>query len=526
MRWTPTLLGLLATIALGCAAESGVTVEEFAGDCRTAHDGAALFAPAAAVPMEYVPGAVDGDHWGGFFGGGLAVADFDGDARPDLYLANRGVSPSLFLNAGGFGFDEVPGAGGADPGPFTNGASAADIDSDGDVDLVVMSDGLDRVYRNEGDGTFTEITAEAGFDVPERTLAVAWADVNGDRWLDPFFCGFFGAWEGADGDPAPDRFYLSDGAGGWDDATDLFPTADEPSGCFGARFVDLDGDDQLDLLVTNDKGNFFTPDQAWMGSEDGSFTEEANDRGLGQGHSGMGVAVGDFDGDGDPDVWKSGTPDWLLVNDGGRFVDVSATSGVRAGSGRSGSSWDVDTWDFDGDGDLDVLSLVSGYGVGAEAADGDQVWINRGDATFELQPGSALGLAVPSVTRSMGRADLDGDGAPDLVLPEIGERVATYQGRCTGGHFVEVRVHGTHCAADAPGATVRIEAGGQRWEEQVTVGGQVQSSQPPWLHFGLGDADTVDRVEVVFPCGAVQSAEDLPADTRLSVVESTDPGAG
>jgi hypothetical protein len=154
------------------------------------------------------------------------------------------------------------------------------------------------------------------------------------------------------------------------------------------------------------------------------------------------------------------------------------------------------------------------------------VWLNRGDGTFDLRSGEAIGLDGPTVTRSMGRADLDGDGAPDLVLPEPEERVSVYQGRCTGEHFVEVRIVGTHCAAEAPGTKVRLEADGRVLEQQVTVGGHVQSSQPPWLHFGLGDADSVDRLEVVFPCGARGVAEDLPGGVRIVVREDPEHDGG
>jgi hypothetical protein len=500
-------------------------VVDFEADCREAHEGTGLFSAVEeprGIPWKPESAAAPGDGHAGSFGAGLAVGDFDGDGAPDVYLPDGGGQSQWFRNIGDFHFEPVPGAGGADPGPLAIGASAADFDSDGDLDLVVMSELDDRIFRNEGDGSFTDITDESGIRVPERTLAVAWADVDGDRWLDPFFCTFFGAWEGSDHDPAPDHFYLGDGAGGWTEATERFPGAEQPSGCFAARFADFDGDGAIDLAAVNDKGGWadYAVDPLWMGKGDGTFSEEAAERGMDHAHSGMGLVVADLDGDSDLDAWKTCTPDRFLANDGtAHFVDASIAAGLEADAGRPGATWDVDAWDWDDDGDLDVLALVSDYSWAPDPARPDNAWTNDGAGHFVLQDAAALGLRSPSMTRSLGRADLDGDGAPDLVLPEAGIGTPVYQARCGEAGFVEVRVEGTHCARMAPGTKVRIQAGAVDVEQVVTVGGGVQSSQPPWLHFGLGDAAEVQRLSVRFPCGASAEFVNLPARTRLLIRE-------
>ena len=493
---------------------AGWSVEELGRGCASAHGAAVPFLDRTAGDLlrPFVNDSAPDDLWPDSFGGGAAAADFDGDGLPDLVLTDRGTPPRLLWNRGDFVFEE----GGVTLGPdrLVTGASTADWDDDGDPDLWILAEGPDRLFRND-DGVLVEVSGGVG---PGRSLSTAFGDLDGDGRLDAVSCSFFGNEADSDQQPAPDHAYLGDGEGGFVDRPDLLPGIQETSGCFAVAFAPL-LDVGAQVVMVHDKGEFFTADRLFV-EQGGQWSDEAEARGADQRHSGMGIAVLDLDGDGHLDLWKTSSPqDKLLRNLGdGTFADASAAVGLIGE--RPGTSWDVDAWDVDDDGDPDVLAAHAGYidpSVPGDSAQPDILWRNDGGSVSPEDP-AELGLLEAAIDRSIVRADFDDDGAMDLLLPtlELGARV--FQGRCSDGGFLRVRVEGSHCPRDAAGAHVQLTAGGRAQVQAVIRGGQYGSAQPGELHFGLGGAQP-ESLRVRWPCGVEAEVDDLQADTRVTVTE-------
>jgi len=481
------------------------------------------------IDWEYEHAFTDGDQWPDEFSMGLVADDFDGDGWVDLYITNRALSPSYFRNTGSGRFEEVPDAGGADPGPLSTGATAADVDGDGDPDLLVMLDTEVRLYRND-DGAFVDVTEESGLVVPERTVAVTWSDLDGDGDLDAYFCSFFTV-HGVDpgSNPWPlggaDRLFLNDGGGHFTEASDRMPGAEAPSGCFAVVALDFDGDGSPEIATSYAKGEVVTPDHYWVRSGK-DWRDTAAEASLQQAHSGMGLAWGDFDGDEDFDLWKTNGKsdgDRLLMNAGPNlFVDASLVSGIYDPARRA-TPHDADAWDFDDDGDLDVFIQLSTYldpGGTTPTLPGSpyhEMYWNDGSGNFSMERSIDQGIWATELSRSMVRADFNGDGGEDIAIPYWDAGLGLYFGRCSGAGFVRVDLRGPQGNPRGVGARVEVEASGRVQVQEVTLGGQTSSSQSPTLRFGLGGADRIDRITVVFPSGAVSEVLDLPTNARVLI---------
>ncbi len=524
MRWT--LLLLLA----GCLpADPDETppddepeplwfVEDMGRACESAHGAPTPFLERSAGPL-LAPFTTDNapdDLWPDSFGGGATAADFDLDGLPDLVLTDRGSPPRLLWNRGAFVFEEDSEVE-LGPDRLVIGASTADWDDDGDPDLWILAEGPDRLYRNDG-GRLVDITAESGVSVGGRSLAAAFGDVDGDGLLDAITCTFFGNEAGADTLPAPDHVFVGDGDGGFVEQPTLLPGLQLASGCFALAFAPL-LDEGAQIVKVHDKGEWFSPDQFFV-QRGGLWRDEAEERGAAQQHSGMGVSILDIDGDGHLDIWKTSSPtDKILRNlGGGAFIEASAALGLEVE--RPGTSWDVDSWDLEDDGDPDVLAVNAGYvdpSLPGESPQPDILWRNDGGTMVPLDPVD-LGLIEASVDRSIVRADFDDDGAQDLLLPTLETGARIFQGRCSDAGFLRVRVEGAHCPRDGAGARVELDAGGRVQVQAVVRGGQYASAQPSELHFGLGGA-APDSLHVTWPCGTEAWLRELSPDTRITIVE-------
>jgi len=456
------------------------------------NDGDGRFAPA---PEAW---AMDGGRWGT----GGAAGDLDGDGWPDLVVLQWGPD-RVFLNRGGQGFEEITERAGLQGERWGTSAALFDYDGDGVLDLAVINylafdrervgppggrctwkghpvmcgpEGLtpvhDQLYRGIGDGTFREVTAEAGFR------------------------------------PAEAGFGL------------------------GVTALDHDLDGRVDLYVSNDS----TPNFLWENQGDGTFEEvgflrAVSHDGSGKEQAGMGIAAADVDGDGRQDLLVtnfSGESNALYQTRGGKgFRERSSASGL-GGPSIVTLGWGASLEDFDLDGDVDA-AVLNGHvypqadlpGTDTSYAQPDHFYENTGGGHFTLRP---LSNGPDRVSRASAVADLDRDGDLDLVAVELDGGVYVLRNRTRtrdgegGPHWLTVRPHGKGSNSFALGATVRAEwEGGARTAEIRTSGGY-QSSVPPEAHFGLGGAGAA-RVIVRWPSGREQVLEDVPADRTLDVEE-------
>ena len=464
--------------------------------------------------------------------GGVVAADFDQDGAADLYLPQL-VGPSAVYwgrGDGTFEVGEVDDA--ALPEALATGASAADYDGDGDLDLVVTS--LADLHLLELQGRrFVDVTDELGITPgPGWGGTPAWGDYDGDGDLD-LYEGRQGTAVVSDTEvvPAPDAFWRNEGDGFVDVIDQLpFPGGEDGMWLHG-RFQDFDRDGDVDLFHVNDFGTITTHSLLWEneGASEGGWrwTERLGASGVGPLVAPMGLAVRDFDGDGLQDLWFSdigGAPIYRSL-DPWQWVDVSRVWAPETSHGARDISWSVVDIDLDGDGHPGVLVT---YGpLPCNEFDEPDCDYHQRDRYFD-RVGSDLHFVEqpvvwPSVpdgnSRGVGMADFDGDGVPDLLIGHVRQAPSLLFGRCTANRRLVVRLQDEGSAnVFGIGARVEVQAGGRTQEQAVVAGGRgTFSGSDPALFFGVGGVDLVDRVTVHWPGGEEQRIESVCANCELLV---------
>jgi hypothetical protein len=495
--------------------------------------------------------------------GGVAVFDFDGDGRLDVFFTNGAAIPSLekdspkysnrlFRNEGGLKFRDVTDAAGLRGAGYSMAAAVADYDNDGDADLYVGGVHRQALYRNTG-GRFEEVAARAGVASGEWVVGGVWLDHDNDGWLDLLavnytvwtpafdrFCGDSGRgirvychpkWFA----PVAVSLFRNRGDGTFEDVSVRSGIAAHKGRGMGVGIADYDADGLPDFYVANDK----LPSVLFHNRKGGTFEEVALLAGVslpehGQEISAMGVEFRDYDNDGRPDLHVTalaGESFPLFRNIGnGLFQDVTHRSGLsRLVAARSG--WGNGLFDFDNDGWKDLFTANSHVNDEIERFQSNKyrlpnsVFRNLGDVTFsDASASSGLDAGPARAHRGAAFGDLDQDGRVDVVVSSLGEPAELWANRSPdGGHWLAVRLVGTKSNRDGIGAVVKVTSSADpRWREQfnhmTTAVGYASSSAGP-VHFGLGSARKVD-VEVRWPSGTVQLLKDVGSDQVLNVRES------
>ncbi|MFQ6015500.1 MAG: FG-GAP-like repeat-containing protein [Anaerolineae bacterium] len=434
--------------------------------------------------------------------------DYTGDGYLDLFVANWSPEPqvaanNLYRNNGDGTFTDVAAQLGVATSRGTMRGVFADYDNDGDLDLYVTQAGPPSVlYRNNGDGTFSDVTREAGLEDFRPCSMALFADFDNDGYLDLYLIGGLGP-----NIRGPNRYYRNNGDGTFSDVTAQAGLSHEGAG-HDAAVGDYDNDGDPDLLLVN----LDSPGILYRNNGDGTFNDVTAGSGLTL-PSGTAAAFGDYDNDGDLDLFAlPERPALLFRNNGdGTFSDVTVQAEVGDVAG-----FDVAWTDLDNDGFLD---LVLGR------PDGENVFLlNNGDGTFSDVSATA-GIRDAQPGFGVAPADFDGDGDLDLYLANGGFIGAAanslYQNSGTDNHWLAVRLVGTVSNSHGVGAKVnlRLEGGPSQMQE---IGGGTGLCQPPLLtHFGLGEVSRVDELSVQWPSGIVQTLTDVPADQLLTVTEET-----
>jgi tetratricopeptide (TPR) repeat protein len=491
--------------------------------------------------------------------GGLGLIDYDGDGWFDVYVVQGGPFPPgpggtgsgdrLFRNRGDGTFEDVTepaGIAGFAKG-YGHGVAVADYDNDGHPDLFVTRWRSYALYRNDGDGTFSDVTDRAGLGGDrDWPTSAAFADLDGDGDPDLYVCHYLD-WDSSNPRTCPpnqagnptycdprefearaDRLYRNDGGRFVDVTKEAGISAPDGRG-LGVVAADLDGDGLVDLYVANDTtANFFYRNLGAM-----RFDEVAHESGLagnaeGGYQAGMGIAIGDFGGDGRPDLAVTnfigeGTTYYHNLGDG-MFIDRSADIGVSSAS-RRWLGFGIVCLDADNDGWLDLATAnghVNDYRPTFPFAMPAQI-LQGGRAGRLTDVGAVAGRPwqIPRVGRGLAAGDLDNDGRMDLVLLSHDQPLAYLQNQTEGGHFVTFRLEGTRSNRDAIGARVTLRT---RSRDQVGYrfgGGSYQSASDPRLHFGLGEADRLDSVEVAWPSGHEDRFSDLRVDSGYLLREGS-----
>jgi enediyne biosynthesis protein E4 len=435
------------------------------------------------------------------WGMGIAIGDYDNDGLPDIYVTGYGHNV-LYHNLGGCKFEDVTTKAGVQGGGFSTGAAWADYDRDGKLDLFVaryvktdinhlpdpeksfrgyrgvlfelpdsMEGETDLLYRNRGDGTFEEVSEKAGVNNPDKLhgMGVVWGDYDGDGW--------------------PDLYVTND---------------------FGAT-----------LLFHN--------------RHNGTFEEVGAPSGTGLGPDGQGFGnmagdFGDFDRDGKLDLFVTradNQPASLYWNKGDHFIDIARKAGIAAPT-IAPVKWGIGFGDFDNDGWLDILvangnfsSLLDSVPKEVRFAEPILLFRNQGNLTFEEIAGEA-GLNEGRLYSRRGTAfgDINNDGNLDVVIFNVNAPPSVFLNETkNSNHRVLFRLSGTKSNRGAVGARMRVTTSQMTQIDEVRAGGSYNSTSDTRLHFGLGSAVMMNKIEVFWPSGLKQEFNEIQADAIYEIKE-------
>jgi hypothetical protein len=485
-------------------------------------------------------------------GVGLISFDFDGDGDPDLLFVDGTPMPGyegpkletrLYRNEGSGRFIDFTDPSGILPSVYLQGASAADVDGDDDLDLYLTALGPNELWRNNGDGTFTNITATAGIGDPLYSSSAAFADIDRDGDLDLYVANYVdftvekhrpclslmerevychpGQYGGV-----PDTFYRNNSDGTFEEATAAVGLrTDEDRAALGVAFGDLDNDGWPDLYVANDaEANHLFRNLGNGTFEEIAFIAGTAYSGRGNPEAGMGVDLGDVDGDGLADIVVTNfefESNALYRNLGdGVFVDGRFQFNI-AESSINYLAFGVDLLDLDHDTDLDlavayghILDNASEINPDSSYAQRNQILENTETGRFREVTDS--GMKSDGVSRGLVSADFDGDGDLDLAINNSDGPAEVYENQ-TGsaqGAWIQVDPYQTTDNRYAIGARIEIpNSSGVQMRERRTAS-SFQSQNALTLHFGQAHSNTVEIMNVRWPDGQRQRFLRLPARRR------------
>lgn len=473
--------------------------------------------------------------------GGVGLLDYDGDGYLDVFCVNGGSLDStttnrpgnkLYRNLGNWQFEDVTeraGVGGH--GEYGMGCTCADYDGDGGTDIYVTNVGTNILYHNNGDGTFTDVTREAGVGGASWGTSCAFFDYDGDGHLDLFVANYL-KWSptrelecfshGGLRDycspmnykaPAVDSLYHNKGDGTFENVTVSAGLDKAYGNGLGVACADFNGDGRLDIFVANDA----MPNQLWINQGNGKFVDEAMIRGCavntyGVPRAGMGVAAVDLDQKGWLDLFVThlvGEDNGLFMNGKGYFTDALHPKGPGSGS-LPFTGFGVGFADFDHDGQLDLYVANGRVKSGARNLDPTDPYAEpnsllRGLGGGQFEQVSPQGGVVESraaTSRGAAFGDLDNDGDMDVVIINRDGPVHLLRNiaRKQGSWIIFRALSRKH--TDAINGSVRVEAAGKVYWRYVQPNQGYCSSSDPRVHFGLDSAQKVERVTVRWPDGA------------------------
>lgn len=554
-------MGLCGLLGLSCPGCKPQPTEQAQDKASTRTRARAAVAPAhldglfeevtAGAGLEFVHQLADGklSNIVESDGAGGTVLDYDGDGWMDIYLVNSGPAPGLsdapagtprhpnrlFRNRGDGTFEDVTARAGVAGYGFGITAAAADYDNDGDTDLYVVNYGSGILYRNNGDGTFTDVTDQAGVTNRGGGISATFLDYDNDGFLDLFVANYLvfdpsikpppGSTVPYAGplfyEPEFNLLFRNRGDGTFEDVSDRTGIRVPGHRAMSVTSLDYDLDGDADLYVSNDA----TPNLLLANDGQGHFKNVGLLAGVaynqfGEAAGSMGATVADANADGLPDMFvtRFGMVSLYLSVSPGFFEDRVQASGILDLCAPY-TSWGGNFIDYDNDGDPDLF-IANGS---AHFMQGMPPLLleNRGRAVF-ADAGAAGGpfFRTRPNARGSGVLDFNNDGWLDLVITTLGDRAVLLRHRAVGtNHWLKLQLEGSRGNRDGFGAQVRLKVDGRIHYAEMRCPTTYVFQQDPRLHFGLGGASRVERIDIRWPSGQLQTLTDVPPNQILKVRE-------
>ena len=462
---------------------------------------------------------------------GAAWGDYNNDGFLDIYVSNYNDVNVLYKNNGDGTFSNVASSAGVNDDSTGIDIAWGDYNNDGFLDLYLVNDvgagygAKNLLYKNNGDGTFTNIAGEAGVSSRGYGLCAAWADYDNDGLLDLYvtnnahsiFC-----------NGQSNKLFRNKGDGTFDDITETAGVG-EKGNSMGVAWCDYDNDGDQDFCVLNFASPYLddpegNPSVLYQ-NNNGIFTDGASLSGIEHNDGGHGVAWGDYDNDGDMDLYISNNSALLSLspqrfssgknvlyrhNNDGTFTDVTDAAGV----GSTLTSTEVTWVDYDNDGDLD-LHVVNG---GIQGNQSSILYENNGDGTFQ-NVASTVGIQNTGPGEGATWGDYDNDGDLDLYVVNYNQSNKLYRNNGDSNHWIIIKPVGTTSNRAGIGARIEVTTGTSTQIREVDGGSGFCSQDSLWVHFGLGSNERIDTLKIKWPGGKVQTLSNITTDQILPITE-------
>ncbi len=522
--------------------ESLVDITESAGISFTHHSG--------AFGKKFMPETM---------GAGCAFFDSNNDGLQDIFLVNgkdwparkttQKHHPALYLNQGHGTFKDVTASAGLALEMYGMGCIAADYDNDGDNDLYLLNLGKNQLFQNKGNGTFTNVTDSAGVGGDAWSTSGSWLDYDNDGWLD-LFVGHYANWSietdlwcSLDGthksyctpesyQGVSPRLYRNKRDGTFEDVTERAGILKPTAKTLGAVIFDFNEDGWPDIAVANDT----EPDYLYQNRGDGTFIEVGVMSGIafsenGMARAGMGMDVGDYENNGQFNLIVGNFTNEMIAlfrHEGfGLFTDVAAQAQIGLKS-LPFLTFGLFFFDFDLDGHEDMFAAnghvedqIATVQKNITHAQRPLLFRNQGNGRF-LEIGPTLGQTFQRrlVGRGAAYGDIDQDGDLDVLVTANNGRPTLFRNDGPPHQWIRFQLQGTRSNRSAIGARVKVRANNAVQHKLVKAGNSYCSQSELVLTFGLGNANTVDQVDVIWPSGAKATFKDLISHKTYLLVEN------